>query len=837
MTYPHRKIEQKWQKKWAETKAFEFDENSTKPKAYVLEMFPYPSGKLHMGHVRNYAIGDAIARFKHLKGFNVLHPMGWDAFGLPAENAAMEHKTHPKKWTYENIGSMRDQFKTLGFSFAWEREFASCDTLYYGLEQKLFLDLYKKGLAYQSESWVNWDPVEHTVLANEQVVGGRGWRSGAVVEKKKLNQWSLKITDYADELLNDLDKLDKWPEKVRKMQENWIGKSHGALIHFQLSDGTKLEVFSTRPETLYGASFIAIAPTHPITDELAKTDGALAAFVKDCQQTSTAEADLATAEKKGHKTTLTATHPFTGEVLPVFAANFVLMEYGTGAVFACPAHDERDFEFATKYNLPIKRVIKGPSEDDLPYTGDGVMIDSQELDGLTVGDARKKSIELLQQKNAGEGKVTYRLRDWGVSRQRYWGCPIPIVHCKDCGMVPVPEAQLPVLLPEDPDFSKAGNPLERHPTWKHVKCPTCHADAMRETDTFDTFFESSWYFLRFTAPKSQSPVEKEPANRLMPVDCYIGGVEHAVLHLLYSRFFTKALRDLGYVDCDEPFRELLTQGMVCHQTYTDKDGHWVLPTDVIKNKDGSFALKDGSPVTIGRTEKMSKSKKNLVEPSTIIDSYGADAARLFILSDTPYDRDFDWNEDSLDGAWRYLSRLYRVHEQVKAYTNDSVDSAATKALEKTTHRAIMNISDSYEKYGFNKALALHREFCRAIDEALSQKVSADQIKTSFKALLMMISPIAPHLASELWEQLSENGTSLHDSSWPSFDPDLAALDEITIAVQVNGKLRGSIQVTPNASEDELKKAAFGLSAVQKETNGKDIRRVIIVPGRIVNIVV
>jgi len=637
--------------------------------------------------------------------------------------------------------------------------------------------------------------------------------------------------------LKDIEKLEKWPEKVRKMQENWIGKSHGALIRFKLSNDQILDVFSTRPETLYGASFIAIAPAHPIAEALANEDSSLNAFIKECQQTSTAEADLATAEKKGHKTTLTAMHPFTGESLPVFVANFVLMDYGTGAVFACPGHDERDFEFATKYNLPIKRVIQGPGDDqDLPYTGDGVMVTSCNLDGFSIQEAREKAIAQLIQKGLGESKETFRLRDWGVSRQRYWGCPIPVIHCDTCGTVPVPENQLPVLLPEDPDFSKPGNPLDRHPTWKHVKCPVCDRDALRETDTFDTFFESSWYFLRFANPKAQPPVDKNAANRLMPVDCYVGGVEHAVLHLLYARFFTKALRDLGYVDCDEPFHELLTQGMVCHQTYQDAQGKWVFPSDVIKNKDGSFTLSDGSFVKAGRSEKMSKSKKNLVDPLAIIDSYGADTARLFVLSDTPYDKDFDWNEDSLDGAWRYLSRLYRTAEQVRSYTVDRVDEVATKTLEKATHRSIMLITEAYEKYGFNKAIALHREFCRTLDEALSQKISAEQLQKSFKALLIMISPIAPHLVSQLWEECGENDF-IHNAAWPAFDPALAALDEISIAVQVNGKMRGSLKVSPGISEDDLKTAAFELATVQRDVENKEIRRVIIVPKRIINIVV
>ncbi len=830
MTYPFKKYEQKWQKKWAEARTFEFEEDANREKAYILEMFPYPSGKLHMGHVRNYTIGDAITRFLRHRGRNVLHPMGWDAFGLPAENAAIEKGASPKTWTYENIKSMRVQFKALGFAFAWEREFASCDESYYGLEQKIFLDFYQRGLAYQSETWVNWDPVEQTVLANEQVVGGLGWRSGAVVEKKRLRQWSLKITDYADELLQDLTQLEKWPEKIRKMQENWIGKSKGALIQFNLSDESVLDVFSTRPETLYGASFIAIAPTHPTAEKCAKDNAKLAAFIKECQQTSTAEADMATAEKRGYPTHLSALHPLTGEKLPVYVANFVLMDYGTGAVFACPAHDERDREFALKYDLPIKDVI---DENNM-------LIHSKDLSGLSVAEARHKIIATLEEKGAGEAKETYRLRDWGISRQRYWGCPIPIVYCDHCGVVPVKESDLPITLPEDPDFSKSGNPLEHHPTWKHTSCPQCHQKAVRETDTFDTFFESSWYFLRFIDPTCTKPINKDKADRLMPVDVYIGGPEHAVMHLLYARFFVKALRDCGYIDVDEPFAELLTQGMVCHQTYKDQHGKWVEPSDVIKEKDGSYLLKDGSKVTVGRSEKMAKSKKNVVEPRYIIDSYGADTARLFVMSDTPYDKDFDWNDDSLDGAWRYLSKVSRVGEQVLAQLAHTAGNSGhpedSLALQKATHRFLKTVTEAYERYGFNKIIAFHREFCRTLEDFSAKNVSKEVLHYAFSVFLITLSPLSPHLTSELWEKLGQT-TYLHDAPWPAFDEKLAALDEMTIAVQVNGKMRGAILVSPGADEETIREKAHALPTVQRDIEGKNIRRVIIVPQKIINIVV
>lgn len=840
MTYPFKSLEKKWQKRFADSSSFDFKGDSTKPKKYVLEMFPYPSGKLHMGHVRNYAIGDVIARFYRNKGYNVLHPMGWDAFGLPAENAAIENHASPKTWTLENIASMTDQFKALGFSFAWNYELTSCAPEYFGHEQKLFLEFYKKGLAYQAESWVNWDPVEHTVLANEQVVNGRGWRSDALVEKRRLRQWSLKITDYADQLLNDLQKLDKWPEKVVKMQENWIGKSTGALIKFQIKDTDEyVEVFTTRPDTLYGASFVALAATHPLTEKLTQNDTNLSAFVKECQQTSTAEADIATAEKKGYITDIKIINPLTGEEHPLCVANFVLMEYGTGAVFGCPGHDERDFEFATKYNLPILQVVDPQSSDPvgLPYTGDGIIINSPLLNDLGTEDAKKKAIQLLKEKKLGEEKVTFRLRDWGISRQRYWGCPIPIVYCDDCGTVPEKEENLPITLPDDPDFSTPGNPLDRHPTWKHTNCPSCGKSALRETDTFDTFFESSWYFLRFTNPHSSKPLETEAANRLMPVDCYIGGVEHAVLHLLYSRFFTKVLRDLGYVQADEPFAELLTQGMVCHETYTSSEGKWLYPDEVVREKDGSYIrISNKSPVKLGRSEKMSKSKKNLVDPLTILDSYGADAARLFVLSDTPYDRDFDWNEDSLDGAWRYLSKLFRLVDTVKSYTPQNPNQDLSVKFEKITHKAIKNITETLERHGFNKVIALHRELTRDLEEAMQKDASKEVVLNAFESLTIMIAPFAPHLASEIHEGLGCEGF-VHDATWPIFNPQLAAENEIEMAVQVNGKLRGTILIPVDAQEETIKQAALALPSVLRDTEDKAIKKIIVVPKKIVSIVV
>lgn len=832
MSYPFKSVEKKWQKFWEENSSFNVADEGSKPKAYILEMLPYPSGRLHMGHVRNYTLGDAMARFKTAQGFSVLHPMGWDAFGLPAENAAMQNHTHPAVWTRQNIAEMKKQLTSLGFSYDWNREISTCEPEYYGKEQAIFLDFYEKGLIYRKESWVNWDPIENTVLANEQVVDGKGWRSGAMVEKRLLNQWSLKITSYAQELLDDLTKLSGWPEKVVKMQENWIGKSEGALVQFTVpSLNTELIIYTTRPETLFGASFIALSSQHPITLEAAKANEQVVEFIAKCQKMNTTEEAIATAEKEGCYLGLNAIHPLTGKEVPIYAANFVLMDYGTGALFGCPAHDTRDFEFATKYNLSIKRVIE--SEDDLPYIENlGKMIESDFLNGLECTTAKNKMIDYLEKSNLGKRQVNYRLRDWLVSRQRYWGCPIPIIYCNDCGAVPVPKKDLPVHLPDDVTFDKPGNPLDHHPSWKHVKCPRCSNSAIRETDTLDTFFESSWYFMRYACAKSENPIDNSVVENWLPVDQYIGGIEHAVLHLLYARFFTKAMRDCGYANISEPFKNLMTQGMVCHATYKDNQGKWLYPDEVEKTQSGFIKIADGTPVLQGRQEKMSKSKKNLVDPQAIIDGYGADVARLFIMSDTPPEKDFDWNEDGLEGSWRYTNRLWRLGEKIKQHKN----SITTKNTEtkKAAHQYLHKITQAYEAYAFNKVLAFCRELTHTIDNNMDS-CDAPTITEAFKMLIQAINPIMPHLAHELWETLFGQ-TFVDAASWPKIDKTLLIDDQIAMAVQVNGKLRGNINIDINAEEATIIAAAQEIPTVQQALIGLSIKKVIVVPKRIVNIV-
>lgn len=843
--YNFKSSEEKWQKIWNEKNIFKTDFTSDKPKCYVLEMFPYPSGRIHMGHVRNYTIGDAYARFKKANGYKVIHPMGWDAFGMPAENAAMSRNIHPKDWTYENIASMRAEFKRLGLSFDWDCEVTTCSPDYYKHEQKMFLDFLKNDLVYQKEAWVNWDPVDQTVLANEQVVDGCGWQSGAPVERKKLSQWFLKITDYADPLLEELDNLKGWPEKVLLMQNNWIGKSIGASVQFPITNSSEnIEVFTTRPDTLFGASFIGLSPQHPIALKLAEENEQIAAFIKECESQGTSETTIEQAEKKGIDTGLTVQHPFDDNwQLPIYIANFVLMEYGTGAIFACPAHDKRDFEFAQKYDLPIRQVVQSPEgETELPYVDDGTIVNSKFLDGLEIEDAKNKAIGELEKKSLGEKKITYRLRDWGVSRQRYWGCPIPIIHCPSCGVVPVPEDQLPVTLPEDVTFDKRGNPLNNHPTWKHVSCPKCGADAERETDTFDTFFESSWYFLRFCSPKSEQAMDRDLVNEWCPVDHYIGGIEHAVMHLLYSRFFTRALRKCGYLDFDEPFTNLLTQGMVCLATYQDQDGNWLYPEEVTWN-DNKQAVKtdDGTPVKVGRITKMSKSKKNVVDPQQIIASYGADTARLFILSDTPVERDFEWSDSGVEGCWRFLNRLWRIvmnrlddippHNGQMAFE----ETEAALALRKKSHKTIKIVSEDYEHFRMNCVIARIRELANEIDSYKTDQADA-ALREALEILVKLCQPIMPHIADELWQALGHDEI-LFQTDWPTYDEALVKDDLITIAVQVKGKLRGTIDIAPDSSQDEIQNQALALENVQKMIADQEIKKVIYVPKKIVNIVI
>ena len=851
--YNPAEVEARWQAEWDKRGSFTAREDAAKPKYYVLEMFPYPSGRIHMGHVRNYTLGDVVARYKRAKGFNVLHPMGWDAFGLPAENAAIERKVHPAKWTYENIAAMRTQLKSMGLSYDWAREVATCDPAYYRHEQKMFLDFMKAGLAYRKESWVNWDPVENTVLANEQVIDGRGWRSGAPVEKRLLNQWNLKITHYAEDLLSALAKLDRWPDKVRLMQENWIGRSEGLRLHFPV-DGRKgetIEVYTTRPDTLYGASFIAVSIDHPLAAAIAKTDTALTEFIADCRRTGTSEAAIETAEKKGYATKLTVTNPMVeGQHLPVYVANFVLMDYGTGAIFGCPAHDQRDLDFARKYKLPVKPVVLPPGGDpatfavgDEAYTDDGTAFNSGPLDGLDVARAKAKAIDMMEAKGAGTRAVTWRLRDWGVSRQRYWGCPIPVIHCSDHGVVPVPEKDLPVTLPEDVTFDAPGNPLERHPTWKNVACPTCGKPARRETDTFDTFFESSWYFARFASPQTEDRgFTREAAKYWLPIDQYIGGVEHAVLHLLYSRFFTRALRDCGYLDIAEPFAGLLTQGMVCHETYKIGE-RWLTPDELTKKDEGWVETSTGTPVVVGRSEKMSKSKKNVVDPAHIISTYGADTARLFMLSDSPPERDLDWTEAGIDGAFRYLNRLWRMvgmaADTLPASGSPIPNALApnVEALRRRAHRTIADVTGDLDRFHFNRAVARVRELTNAIAELAGDEDGALWVlREALEIAVRLVGPMMPHLAEELWRTLGHK-TLLADAAWPVADPALLAEDTVTVAVQVNGKLAGTLELAKNIDAKAAEAAALAMPAVQAKLAGKTRKKVVVVPNRIVNVVV
>ncbi len=827
----------RWQKAWDDAQSFRADDTSTKPRSYVLEMFPYPSGRIHIGHVRNYTMGDVLARYKRMTGHEVLHPMGWDAFGMPAENAAMEKGVHPGGWTRENIANMKAQLKRLGFALDWSREIATCEPEYYGHEQALFLDLYAAGLVYRKESAVNWDPIDHTVLANEQVIDGRGWRSGALVEKRKLNQWFLKITDFADELLAGLSSLDKWPEKVRLMQENWIGKSQGLQFAFDLSNGDSLEVYTTRPDTIFGASFVAVAADHPVAQGVAAGNPAAQDFIALCKQGGTTAAELETAEKLGFDTGITARHPLTGAPLPVYIANFVLMDYGTGAIMAVPGHDQRDFDFATKYGLPILRVVAtDPADAAKPFgaeaeAGDGVLVNSQFLDGMSVADAKKAVIARAQGEGWGQGQTVWRLRDWGVSRQRYWGTPIPFVHCEVCGVVPVPKKQLPVTLPEDVDFSVPGNPLDRHPTWKHVPCPQCGHAARRETDTLDTFVDSSWYFLRFASQPADRPFDPEVIKQWLPVEQYIGGIEHAILHLLYARFWTRALARIGKIEVTEPFASLFTQGMVTHETYSRIDPAngqpiWYAPGDVERTGDGATLKADGQPVEIGRVIKMSKSKKNVVDPDDIVARYGADAIRWFMLSDSPPERDLPWSEAGIEGCARFVQRLWRLFAQA-----DASATGEDKALDRKVHQTVHAVALDIEALGFNKAVARIYELTGATEKAAPSASRTQAIRT----LLLLVAPMMPHLAEEAF---AAHGSGLvADAAWPAVDPALLVDDEVTVAVQVKGKLRDTLTVAKGTAREELEALALASDKVQRALDGAAVKKVIVVPDRLVNLVV
>ena len=845
--YKFKKIEKKWQETWHKNKCFQARENSNNKKFYALEMFPYPSGKIHMGHVRNYTIGDVVARFEWLKGKNVLHPMGWDAFGMPAENAAKESGTHPEIWTKSNIASMKKQLLAMGFSYDWEREISTCDHDYYKHEQKMFLDFLKKGIAYRKESYVNWDPVDKTVLANEQVIDGRGWRSGALVERKKLRQWFLRISKYSDELLSDLSLLKEWPEKVILMQKEWIGKSEGAKINFEI-DGLDeiLEVFTTRPDTIFGASFCAIAPDHPIAKKLSANNASINTFCKECLNETKNQQDLEKNEKRGYDLKINIIHPFEKKItLPLYIANFVMMEYGSGAIFGCPAHDQRDFEFAKQHNLPIKAVIS-PNGKDLPIKDkafveeDGIAINSGFLNGLSVKDAKKRVIQELEKMRKGKGQTTYRLRDWGISRQRYWGCPIPVMYLEDGTVVPVPEKDLPIKLPSDVDLSSTGNPLENHPTWKLVKCPKTGKPATRETDTLDTFFESSWYFLRFCSPEKKDGLDIKKTNYWMPVDQYIGGVEHAVLHLLYSRFFARALDECGYKIPKEPFRGLLTQGMVCHETY--KIGKkYLFPTEVMKEGSATISKSNQKPVEIGRVEKMSKSKKNVIDPEYIINKYGADTARLFVLSDTPPERDLEWTSEGIEGTWKYINKLWKLVDKhlknipsIKTNKPEKLNKESIQIL-KEIHKTISLVSNDYEKFKFNRAIARIRELTNIFSD-IEKKISTWVIRNGLETIIQIISPITPHLAEELWEKLGHE-VLLIKTPWPTLKKDLLIKETVILAIQINGKLKATTSAQTDTNEKELGDLAMSLPKIKESLKGKKIKRTIYVPNKVINFVI
>jgi leucyl-tRNA synthetase len=871
--YNAREAEAHWQKVWDERGIFATRNDDPRPRYYVLEMFPYPSGRIHMGHVRNYTMGDVVARYKRAKGFNVLHPMGWDAFGMPAENAAMERKVHPKAWTYDNIAAMKAQLKSIGLSLDWRREIATCDPAYYKHQQKMFLDFLRAGLVERKKSKVNWDPVDQTVLANEQVIDGRGWRSGAIVEQRELTQWFFKITDFAQDLLDALDHLERWPDKVRLMQKNWIGRSEGLLVRFGLDPATtpngkhELEIFTTRHDTLFGARFMALSPDHPLAIAAARKNPALAAFIAECKRHGTAQELIDKAEKLGFDTGMRAIHPFDrGWTLPVYVANFVLMDYGTGAIFGCPAHDQRDLEFANKYGLGNTPVVCPQGQDpatfvitDTAYDGDGLLINSRFLNGMTIAQAKEEAARRLETELRGnqpvaQRQINFRLRDWGISRQRYWGCPIPIIHCDHCGVVPVPEHDLPVTLPEDVAFDRPGNPLDRHPTWKHVACPQCGRQATRETDTMDTFVDSSWYFARFTDPWiTTAPTERAAVDEWLPVDQYIGGIEHAILHLLYSRFFTRAMRATNHAGIDEPFAGLFTQGMVVHETYQRADGTWAAPAAVkiegSEDNRRAFLIDTGESVEIGPIEKMSKSKRNTVDPDDIIATYGADVARWFMLSDSPPDRDVNWTERGVQGAWRFAQRLWRLIGDAAeiAISAPAARPAefgpAALAVRKAAHGALARVSDEIEKLHFNVCVAQIYEFTNVLSEAINSAAETPDIAPDLRwaireaadVLVALFHPMMPHLAEQCFAVLGHEGL-VAQASWPEVEPALLIEDTVTLPVQVNGKKRAETAVSRTATNAEVEATVLALPEVQRALEGKKPKRVIVVPQRIVNVV-
>src|SRR6516164_6277867 len=867
--YNAREAEARWQKVWDERGIFATKNDDPREKYYVLEMFPYPSGRIHMGHVRNYTMGDVVARFKRAMGFNVLHPMGWDAFGMPAENAAIDRKVHPKAWTYDNIATMKKQLMSMGLSLDWTREIATCDPSYYKHQQKMFLDFLAAGLVAREYRKVNWDPVDQTVLANEQVIDGHGWRSGALVEQRDLFQWVFKISDYAEDLLDALETLDRWPEKVRLMQKNWIGRSEGLLLRFALDPATtpnkerELEIFTTRPDTLFGAKFMALSPDHPLAAAAAAKNPELTEFIEQCHRMGTSQAAIDTAEKLGFDTGMKAVHPFdTNWKLPVYVANFILMEYGTGAIFGCPAHDQRDLDFVNKYGLGNTPVVCPPNQDpktfvitDTAYVGEGHMINSRFLDGMTIDEAKEEVAKRLERETrdnlpVAQRQVNYRLRDWGISRQRYWGCPIPIIHCDKCGTVPVPEKDLPVTLPEDVTFDKPGNPLDRHPTWKNAKCPQCGGGARRETDTMDTFVDSSWYFARFTDPWNTTvPTDRKTVDAWLPVDQYIGGIEHAILHLLYSRFFTRAMHKTGHAGIDEPFAGLFTQGMVVHETYRTKGGDWVMPAEVkVEGLGGArraTLAATGEPIEIGSVEKMSKSKKNTVDPEDIIAAYGADTARWFMLSDSPPERDVIWTEEGVQGAWRFVQRLWRLVGEIAEVNAPAAhpDAFGERALvvRKAAHRALANVSDDIAKLRFNRCVAHIYEFANALSDAIGSAETAPSpdfawaLREAGDILVCLFHPMMPHLAEECWAALGHK-TLISAEAWPQVEPALLVENTITLPVQINGKKRADVTVARDAEREDIETAVLALNAVKRALDGKHPKKVIVVPQRIVNVV-
>jgi leucyl-tRNA synthetase len=863
---PH-ESEPKWQKEWADRQTFLTRNDDGRPKYYVLEMFPYPSGRIHMGHVRNYAMGDVVARVMRARGYNVLHPMGWDAFGMPAENAARLNGSHPGAWTYANIAAMRKQLQSMGLSIDWTREVATCDPGYYKHQQAMFLDMLDKGLVYRKNAKVNWDPVDQTVLANEQVIDGRGWRSGALVEQRELTQWFFKITDFAEDLLVSLDGLDRWPEKVRLMQKNWIGRSEGALVKFDVAGAQAfgaVEVFTTRPDTLFGARFLALSPDHPIAAELARGNAELREFIEDCRRVGTSSAALETAEKKGFDTGVRVRHPFDAHwTLPVYVANFVLMDYGTGAIFGCPAHDQRDLDFARKYDLGWTVVVcpedADPATfavDKTAYDGDGRMVNSRFLDGMTPAEAREEVVRRLEADRAdgaprAQRKVNFKLRDWGISRQRYWGCPIPVIHCEACGVVPAPRESLPIELPPDVSFDLPGNPLDRHPTWRDTICPKCGQPARRETDTMDTFVDSSWYFARFTDPwNADAPTDTAVVDRWLPVDQYIGGIEHAILHLLYARFFTRAMRATGHVGLSEPFAGLFTQGMVVHETYRSAEGAWMSPSEIRFEAEGparrAFALDDGRPVEIGAIEKMSKSKRNTVDPDDIIATFGADTARWFMLSDSPPDRDVIWSEDGVQAAGKFVQRLWRLVGEIADVSEGVAQAApsgeAARRIRKVAHAALAKVDEDLSRLRFNRCVAHIYDLANQLSALIGdfEPADGDGARAAFREagriLVQLFAPMMPHLGEACWAELGGDRL-VAETAWPVADRSLLVEDMITVPVQVNGRKRDELTVPRAADQGEVEQAVMALEAVQRACEGRKPKKIIVIPQRIINVVV